>query len=84
MRVLATTGQTVYDSADAELDLIAVCGFVAPSVQAIMSIHDGRERTIPVASRVRAFVVVAVGEGTVSLIPLSGSGVPVGQARHFG
>ncbi|MDQ1567647.1 MAG: hypothetical protein QOF96_2527, partial [Actinomycetota bacterium] len=74
MLVLATTGQTVYDAADEELDLIAVCGFVAPSVQAIRSIHDGRERTIPVASRVGAFVALAVGGGTVTLTPLSGTG----------
>jgi hypothetical protein len=83
MLVLATTGQTVFDTAEEEFDLTAVCGFVAPSVQALLSIHDGQERAIPVVSPVGAFVVVAVGGGTVSLTSLSDTGVPVGQARRF-
>lgn len=84
MLILATTGQTVYDAADEELDLIAVCGFVAPSVRAIRSNHDGRERTIFVTSQVGGFVVVAVGGGTVGLAPLDAALVPVGQVRQFG
>gem|GEM_PF-6026536 len=84
MLVLATTGQTVFDAAEDEFDLIAVCGFVAPSVDAILSVHDGQERTIPVLSHVGAFVVVAVGAGAVTLTPLSAAGVPLGQARRFG
>ncbi len=43
--VLGTTGQTVFDDEDRELELLAVYGFVTPHVRSIRVEHDGELRT---------------------------------------
>jgi hypothetical protein len=83
MLVMTTVGQTVFDPRDEAFELIAVGGFVAPSVRAILAVHDGHERTIGLSSPVGAFVVVAVGSGSVTLTPLGADGTPLGRGRRF-